>query len=137
MSFVQLIFGPVFLGVFFLSSSITSDMIKKIQSRRAQKILEDYLTTNDGCTNTDVMYALEEMRSYELKHYSWSIIYQKAIEDMSRVFLFTYVADVIFWPPLQAINFSYIPLRYQVLYMNSASCVWNIFLSYMANSKHE
>lgn len=44
----------------------------------------------------------------------------------------TYIADCVVWPPLQLINFTFVPLRLQVLYINLANLGWNTFLSMMA-----
>ena len=38
------------------------------------------------------------------------------------------------WPPVQAINFTYVPLHHRVLVVNVVSLGWNCYLSY-ANSK--
>ena len=40
------------------------------------------------------------------------------------------VANWLLWVPAQAVNFSYIPLKYQVLYSNVVAVMWNCFLSY-------
>lgn len=45
----------------------------------------------------------------------------------------TYVADCVVWPPLQLINFTFVPLRLQVLYINACNLAWNTFLSMMAS----
>ena len=37
-----------------------------------------------------------------------------AASHPQSVFVPTYIADCIFWPPLQLINFSFVPLRFQV-----------------------
>ena len=52
------------------------------------------------------------------------------------VYLMTYVSDSIVWPPLQLINFSFVPVRYQFLYVNTCNLFWNTFLSYVANKKN-
>ena len=45
-------------------------------------------------------------------------------------------SDCLVWPPLQLINFTFVPLRLQVLYVNIANLGWNTFLSVMANKAH-
>jgi hypothetical protein len=52
------------------------------------------------------------------------------------VYLMTYISDSIVWPPLQLINFSFVPVRYQFLYVNTCNLFWNAFLSYVANKKN-
>jgi len=39
--------------------------------------------------------------------------------------------DWLFWPPSQYVNFHYVPSKYRVLYVNGATVVWDVFLSYM------
>ena len=41
--------------------------------------------------------------------------------------------DWCIWPPTQWLNFTYVPERYRVLYVNVVTVVWDVFLSY---SKH-
>ena len=43
-------------------------------------------------------------------------------------------ANWMLWIPVQALNFSYIPTKYQVLISNCVALVWNIYLSYMTSS---
>ena len=45
-------------------------------------------------------------------------------------------ADCVVWPPLQLINFTFVPLQYRVLYVNVANLFWNTFLSLQANKSH-
>ena len=49
------------------------------------------------------------------------------------MFDFVVQTDCAVWPPLMLINFLYVPPAYRVLYVNSATVAWNIFLS---NVKH-
>lgn len=35
------------------------------------------------------------------------------------------------WPPTQFINFYFLPVRYQVLYINAVTMFYNVFLSYI------
>lgn len=67
---------------------------------------------------------------------TWSAIWAKTWEHTRSVYWDTYVADCLVWPPLQLVNFSLVPLRYQVLYVNTANLFWNSFLSFMANKSH-
>ena len=41
--------------------------------------------------------------------------------------------DCAVWPPIQLINFLYVSPAYRVLYVNTTTVAWNIFLS---NAKH-
>lgn len=43
--------------------------------------------------------------------------------------------NCLVWPMAQFINFSYVPLRYQVIYAQVIALVWNCFVSVMLNKK--
>lgn len=38
------------------------------------------------------------------------------------------------WTPLMVLNFRYVPVQYQVLYVNAFNLVWNAYLSYMTTT---
>jgi len=59
-----------------------------------------------------------------------------AWQHTREVYIPTYVVDWIVWPPLQLVNFTFVPLKYQVLYVNTCNLLWNTFLSFMANKGH-
>lgn len=44
---------------------------------------------------------------------------------------FLFQGDCLFWPPAQFVNFYYLPSEYRVVYINLATMVFNVFLSYM------
>jgi peroxisomal membrane protein 2 len=46
------------------------------------------------------------------------------------------VANWILWIPAQAINFKYVPGKYQVLFSNFAGFMWNAYLSYASHKDH-
>lgn len=72
----------------------------------------------------------------ERTHITWDKIWHNTWDHTMAVYWETYVADCIVWPPLQFVNFTFVPLRYQVLYVNACNLGWNTFLSVMANKKH-
>ena len=45
------------------------------------------------------------------------------------------VANWALWVPAQAINFRFVPGKYQVLFSNIAGFIWNTYLSYTAHSE--
>jgi hypothetical protein len=67
---------------------------------------------------------------------SWAAIWDRTWKHCKEVYLPTYLADVTVWPPLQLINFTFVPLRFQFLFVNTANLGWNTFLSMMANKQH-
>ena len=44
------------------------------------------------------------------------------------------VANWALWIPAQLVNFRFVAVKYQVLYSNAVSLIWNIYLSYRATS---
>jgi protein Mpv17 len=63
-------------------------------------------------------------------------VWQHSWQKVREVYVETFVMDCIVWPPLQLINFTFIPVRFQFLYVNVANLAWNTFLSLMANKSH-
>lgn len=51
--------------------------------------------------------------------------------EMKEKFIPIYVVDWSIWPPTQFINFYYLPVKYQVLYINAVTMVYNVYLSFM------
>lgn len=39
------------------------------------------------------------------------------------------------WPMAQFINFTFVPLQYQVIYVQCIALLWNSYLSMMLNKK--
>jgi protein Mpv17 len=75
-------------------------------------------------------YVLDKSENNKL---SYSDILENTWKHTSIILLPTFLNSCWYWPPVQYINFKYIPLRYQVLYVNTASFIFNIYVSYMAN----
>ena len=120
-----------------MSCSSVTDIICKAENKLERYKISLSIEDGDGAQKSELESDMCSLRATDEKELGWSHIICKACSETRRLFLYTYVADTLFWPPLQAINFSFVPLRYQVLYLNSASLVWNTFLSSMANSEHE
>jgi hypothetical protein len=54
---------------------------------------------------------------------TWEGIWARTWAHTKDVYLETFIADCIVWPPLQLINFTFVPLKYQVLYVNAGESV--------------
>lgn len=54
---------------------------------------------------------------------------QAAIPDMI-------VAGWTLWIPAMSINFSVVPIKYQVLFSNVVALIWNVYLSYKSSINH-
>ncbi|CAH0407814.1 unnamed protein product [Chilo suppressalis] len=55
---------------------------------------------------------------------------QSTLEIVDK-FKYVYTADCLYWPPVQFVNFYFLPTEYRVFYINFATMIFNIFLSYM------
>ena len=53
---------------------------------------------------------------------------QDVKEKISRDFIATYCAELVFWPTFQAINFWKVPVRHQLLAVNTACLLDSTFL---------
>ncbi|CAB3243024.1 unnamed protein product [Arctia plantaginis] len=51
--------------------------------------------------------------------------------ELNKKFLKTFTIDCMYWPPIQFINFYFLPISYRVLYINVTTMIYYIFLSYM------
>ncbi|KAJ7518928.1 hypothetical protein O6H91_20G015500 [Diphasiastrum complanatum] len=54
----------------------------------------------------------------------------KVKDDVKRDFIPTFVTEGLMWPIIQAINFRYVPVRHQLLFVNSLSLFDSAFLSW-------
>jgi protein Mpv17 len=57
----------------------------------------------------------------------------KAWNKVKATYVPTLEKDFAAWPMLSMINFSFVPARYQVLYVGVANTAWNAFLCTMSN----
>lgn len=59
----------------------------------------------------------------------------RKIEDIHNEvklkFMDTWKVDWCFWPPVQFVNFLFVPIRYRVLYINLMTMIYDIYLSYI------
>ncbi|KAJ8956668.1 hypothetical protein NQ318_014022 [Aromia moschata] len=56
---------------------------------------------------------------------------KKSTEELKDKWVEVYVMDWCVWPPTQFINFYYVPVKYQVFYINFVTMLYNVFLSYI------
>lgn len=85
------------------------------------KVLLDQLI---ACPFFNIQYLLG--MSY-LEGKTWPEIWT----EFKKKFPTVVVVDWVFWPPIQFVNFLFVPARYRVLYIYLANVIWNVFLSYM------
>ncbi len=112
-----------------------SDTEKKLERDllRIRSLLEQSDVEDESIDRVLALLSEEEQKT---QIDDWASIWRSTWAHMKEVYWPTYVADCVVWPPLQFINFTFVPLRYQVLYVNLCNLGWNTFLSFMANMKH-
>ena len=54
----------------------------------------------------------------------------QAVKGLKDKFPQVYLCDWLFWPPVQMINFTTVPIMFRVLYVNVMNLVWSTILSY-------
>jgi len=57
----------------------------------------------------------------------------KATEEVKNKFLPTWKTAVTFWPFVQTVNYSIMPIHNRVVFSGMASFIWTIYLSFMKN----
>lgn len=61
--------------------------------------------------------------------------WEKISRKLWRDFVPTYIVDYSFWPLVQSINFHFVPVRHQLLVVNSMCYFDDIFLSYVQHNE--
>lgn len=159
----QMIFATTYSLVFFLYSGLAMGALEKLEnesnllgegerkgkcapSGSSEGGVDEYSgrdsvcvqrgrgSTDDGSSSGGVRHS-DDSESSRRGHESWAAIWDRTWTHTKAVYWQTLLADYMFWPPLQLINFSFVPVRYQFLYVNVATLGWNAFLSLMANKK--
>ncbi|CAG9773054.1 unnamed protein product [Ceutorhynchus assimilis] len=73
--------------------------------------------------------------------YSMGVLEMKPIQKMNEElvdkFLEVYKMDWCIWVPAQFVNFYFVPVKYQVFYINAVTALYNIFLSYIKHKAIE
>lgn len=74
-------------------------------------------------------------------YFSTNLLEGKSVKEsfaaLRRDFVHAFCADTLMWPPMQFLNFKYIPVHFQALYVNQLSLVWAGFLSWLNHRSHE
>ena len=150
----QLVFSSLYTLIFFVSIGGMSGALEKMEADyKYNKLIreqnedtdvldsstETYTTTDTGTgdnsttpsSTTGDDTVIDSLQTTTL--ITWEDVYNKTWSHTQDVYIETYLTDCIVWPPIQLINFTFIPLRFQFLYVNFANLGWNTFLSLMAN----
>ena len=53
-------------------------------------------------------------------------------EKLARTYSGALTSNWMVWPFVQVVNFSFVPLDYRVLFVNSLSVFWNCYLSFIS-----
>ncbi|XP_030749893.1 mpv17-like protein 2 [Sitophilus oryzae] len=62
---------------------------------------------------------------------------QQMNDEITSKFLDVYLIDWCVWVPTQFINFYFVPVKYQVFYINAVTMFYNVFLSYIKHKDVE
>ncbi|XP_050296076.1 mpv17-like protein 2 [Anthonomus grandis grandis] len=62
---------------------------------------------------------------------------QKINTEIISKFLNVYVMDWCVWVPTQFVNFYFVPVKYQVFYINAVTMFYNVFLSFIKHKDME
>ena len=60
-------------------------------------------------------------------------VFKQITDKIKNEYIYTYVTDWKVWPPLQFLNFAFVPVRYHSMVVNSVCVGWNGFLSFVTN----
>jgi len=103
--------------------------------------LEKYVPGRDGLSVAKKILADEIVLSVFI---DFSFVYgvtllegqghAKSLEESQAKFPRIYMWDWILWPPLQALNFLYLPLRFRVLFVSLMNIGWNTILSFFKHN---
>lgn len=117
--------GPVFCWWYRALESFTSHLRPNKLKYLGSKIILDQLVFEP------VFLGVSFVAFASMEKQSWS-----AIKDqLSRDFAPTFLLDCAVWIPAQLLNFSVIPLKYQSLFVNMLSVIWNGYVSHVSHSR--
>ena len=156
----QLVFSSAYTAVFFLSIGMLRGGAEKLQTDAKMRNLMDWeaevkavaLAKESSAAaavapvagsrqptdaeRLELEHALSMLKDTQAaRQKSWWRIWDETVAHTKDVYLTTYIVDCVVWPPLQLINFTFVPLRYQVLYVNGCNLAWNCFLSIMSGGQ--
>lgn len=157
----QTVFAPIFLVSLFISVGLMEKISEKFYMlyllddddkntsgtvdpylEEVLVKLEDHLNETNNARWLDqytkrMIKQLHRAQAIEENNLSWKNIWFDSVNHMKQVFFPTYLMDCLIWPPLQFINFTFVPVQFQFLFVNTATLIYNIFLSFVANKKNE
>ncbi|XP_047361539.1 mpv17-like protein 2 [Vespa velutina] len=61
---------------------------------------------------------------------------EEAYREIKVKLIEAWKVDCCFWPPVQCVNFLFVPLQYRVLYINVMTMVYDVFLSHIKYDAH-
>ncbi len=61
---------------------------------------------------------------------------QECVTETKEEIPTAFLTDTLLWPAIQYVNFKYIPLPFQAVYVNTFSLAWAVVLSYLSHKDH-
>lgn len=139
----QLIFSSLYTFSFFIGIGVLNELTGVSKAKHAPAHSEPNeviasLNRMKTDNNAEAIDNIIKKLTTENDTYAQKVgtAFKHAWEHTKKIYVPTYIADCIVWPPLQLVNFTFVPLNYQVLYVNACNLLWNTFLSFMANGGH-
>jgi len=137
----QLVFSSLYLLAFFMGIGIMNDIAGVGNKDKKEPEIHTMINSLHTMKNSNNVEAIDNIirtleNQQQAKEKTFTDMVKDAWQHTKDIYVPTYVADWVVWPPLQLVNFTFVPLRYQVLYVNMCNLLWNTFLSFMANGGH-
>jgi hypothetical protein len=150
----QVVFSSIYTAVFFMGIGTMNGIVGVKKGEPHHEVVEGEHTDKEVVVKqgkAEVEEVIRNLRAIKTEHNATALeeliqkletsegpdlakIIKEAWQHTKNVYLLTYAIDWCAWPFLQLINFSLVPLKYQVLYVNVCNLFWNTFLSFMANA---
>lgn len=134
----QFIFSSLYTLIFFMGIGTANALVDGVPDDNPEDSLPvasraALIALRKLPPSPEIEEAVREIIATAPGHTTIERALRHAWKHTKTVYKATYIADCIVWPPLQLINFTFIPVQYQVLYVNICNLFWNTFLSFMAN----
>jgi protein Mpv17 len=127
------VFGPVCLWLFFASVSVMEGTEWETIRR---KLWRDFVPTSVALRNTPRAPSLSVSFALSFPPMTGWHAHVLCLRFLCVLFLLPrYIIDYSFWPIVQGTNFYFIPVRHQLLFVNTVCYFDDIFLTYVQHNE--